>query len=77
LKNIHTFDHLSSRECIICTFLVAGRIVEEEQPLHIPMCETLKDIDSVVYLGEQVVGRKPAVPVLPRLEENLGFTVQT
>jgi hypothetical protein len=48
-------------------------VVEEEQALGHSFCDPLKNIDRVIHLGKQVAGRKPAVPGLPRLEENAGL----
>ena len=48
-------------------------VVKEEQALGHSFCDPLKNIDRVIHLGKQVAGRKPAVPGLPRLEENAGL----
>lgn len=55
---------------------MAGRIVEEKQCLCVPVCDPIKDIDGVVYLGKEVVSSKPTIPVLPRPEDQPGFTVK-
>jgi hypothetical protein len=51
-------------------FLVAGCVVEEEEPLHTSGCEPFKNenVDHVVYLGKQVFGHEPTIPVLARPE---------
>jgi hypothetical protein len=48
----HTFDHLTSGQCIFCTLLVTGCVVEEEEPLHMSICAPFKNVDCVVDLGK-------------------------
>ena len=55
--------------------LVAGSVVEEEEALRISVCEPFKDVDRLFYLGKQVFGCEPAIPVLASLEYYSGFTV--
>ena len=55
--------------------MVAGSIVEEEEALCISVCEPFKDVNCLFYLGKQVFGCEPAIPVLASLEYYLGFTV--
>ena len=55
---------------------MAGCIIEEEKTLHMSVSAPLKYFDRTVYLGKQVSGCEPAIPVLPRPEYYLSFTVQ-
>ena len=55
---------------------MAGRVVEEKQPLRISIREPFDDVDCVVYLGKKVIGCEPAIPVLPSPEYYPGFAVK-
>ena len=70
-----TFDHQTSRECIVSTLPVAGCVVEEKQGLDIFVCDILKYVNCMVDLVEEVVGSEPTIPILPRPEDQLGFAV--
>ena len=71
-----TFYHIPSRDCVVCTLLVARCIVEEEKGLCIAIGQVVENVNGVVHLGEQVAGFKPSIPLLARLEDNSGFTEQ-
>lgn len=55
---------------------MAGCIVKEKQCLCVPVCFPIKDVNSSVYLGKEVVSIEPTVPVLPKPKEYLGFTAK-
>ena len=74
MKTVRTFYHISSRDCVVCTLLVARRIVEEKKGLCISLGQAVEDVNHVVDLGKQVAGCKPSVPVLARPEYDSSFT---
>ena len=43
--------------------LVAWCIVKEEKGLHVSLGQVVENVNGVIYLGKQVAGFKPSIPL--------------
>jgi hypothetical protein len=67
--------HLPSRQHVVCTFPMAGSVVEHAQSHCLTARLLLEDVKDVCGLLHDVVVVKPAVAVLARLKEDLSLPV--
>jgi hypothetical protein len=74
-KNRRTFDHFSGREGVICTFEVAGCVVEHEETLRVAIYFGPKDVDRTIDLRKERRPIKISVAIFFRLEHDTSLSV--
>lgn len=71
---IWPFGHVLCWKCIWGPLLMTGCIIKHEEPSGKTICFPLKDINCMLNLIKQIIGREPAFLIFSSLKDNMCIT---